>query len=239
MERVFEGCTRRRVGPGRIFLLLVLAVGSPGCVFFELRDALTKTHAGLEHTNRQLQATASQISDATRTLGEQAVPAMNSTASAIRDAKEGMAAAASLAEPMREMRSEMQAMRGDLSALKSQLAEASALVPALQKVGELREPMQRVAALRDSMNNVAALNQPMTDLQGLRVPMQNVAELREPLLATGQLVDPMRALAKESQGMSQTSGGLGRTVALYAGLALVLWTLATAFGVWLGLRFSK
>lgn len=222
-----------------LFWLCLFAALCPGCVFFELRDALTKTHAGLERTNGQLQATASQISDATRTLGEQAVPAMNSTAVAIREAKEGMTAAASLADPMREMRTEMQAMRSDLSALKDQLAQAGALVPALRQAGALREPMERVASLRQTMDNVAALNKPMTELQGLRVPMQNVAELREPLLATGQLVEPMRILAKESQDMQQPGGGLGRTIAIGAAIAFALIVLATAFGVWLGLRFSK
>lgn len=239
MDCAKGGGKRHCAAPRRLLLLLLLATLAPGCVFFELRDALTKTHAGLERTNGQLQATASQISDATRTLGEQAVPAMNRTASAIHEAKEGMTAAASLADPLREMRSEMQAMRGDLSALKEQLAQASSLVPALKQVGALRGPMQDVASLRDTMNNVAALNQPMTSLQGLREPMQSVAELREPLLATGQLVEPMRVLAKESQGMNQSSGGLGRTLTIAAAVAFVLIVLATTLGVWLGLRFSK
>ena len=225
-------------GVSTLLVLLALLFGAPGCVFFELRDALLKTRDGIERTNSQLGAAATQIGNASRVLSDQAVPAMNSTAGVIRDAKEGMSAAANLAEPMREMKGEMEAMRSDLQALKGQLAEAGQLIPALQKAAELREPMMRVAELRDSMNNVAALQQPMTDLTTLRDPMRSVAELREPLSATGQLVEPMRTLAKESQSIDQT-GNLGRSVILYAAIGLVLWMLATAFGVYLGVRFAK
>lgn len=231
----------------RLMLAIVWSVGFfagtslflPGCVFLELRDELIKTQQGLARTNTELQSTSAQIGAATHTLGDQAVPAINNTAGVIREAKSGLEGAANLVEPMREMRAEMQAMRGDLIALKKQLAEAIALVPALRQVGELREPMERVAALREPMNSVALLRDPMGNLPVLREPMERVAELRAPLLATGQLVEPMKELAAQSKSVEQSSERLGQRVLFYGLLGLVLWMLATALGVFLGMRLSR
>ena len=111
-----EGPKQRHLGIAWQPLLMGLALWlAPGCVFLDLRDELSKTQKGLEKTNAQLQAAGAQISAATNTLAEGAVPAMNSTANAIRDTKTSLDGAAGLAEPMREMRTEMQAMRADLS----------------------------------------------------------------------------------------------------------------------------
>lgn len=215
------------------------AAPSSGCVFLDLRDELSRTQKGLERTNQQLQAAGAQISEATNTLAKGAVPAMNSTASAIRDTKLSLDGAAGLAEPMREMRTEMQAMRADLVALKGQLAETAAMVPALRQVGALREPMNQVAGLRETMDHVAELREPMTNLQGLKQPMQSVAELREPMTATAQLVEPMRTLAGQSRNLESTGQQVGRTLLFYGAILLLLWTLATAVGVWLGVRFAR
>ncbi len=240
--RLWAGLGEGRAAPTVLFSLLVsilLPALVPGCVFLDLRDELAKTEKGLEHTNAQLRATAAQISSASTTLGDKVVPAMNNTASAIHDAKAGIDGAANLAEPMQQMRAEMQAMRGDLVALKGQLAATSAMIPALRQVGELREPMLRVADLRDSMTHVADLREPMSSLQQLGAPMQSVAQLREPLTATGQLVEPMKTLASQSQNLEQVSAHLGHTFLIYGLLGLALWTLATAFGVWMGLRWAR
>jgi hypothetical protein len=222
-----------------ILVFVTMALPLSGCVFAELRDELKKTHQGLHQTNAQLQITGHEIHRANALLGDRAVPAIQSSSSTILDAKDGIAGASKLVEPMREMREEMQAMRGDLIALKKELAEAAVLVPALRQVGALREPMLRVSELRGSMEQVAALREPLSSLQTLSEPLKSAAALREPLNATGQLVAPMKTLAEQSQRLPETGERLMSSIWVYALLGLLAWTLTTVFGVWLGSRLAR
>lgn len=209
---------------------------STGCVFFQLKDALEKTGAGLAQTNIELSKASQAIVGTNEALQLGAVPAMKQTVEMMRETKGSLEASAALKEPMGAMNEELVKMRTEMASLRGQLAQMAALGPTMQRVGELRGPMQDVAGLSAVMGRVSELREPMQGLQGLRDPMMNVAQLREPLTTTGLLVEPMRELAAQAKSVEPQTVKNSMLWVVLGGILLSM--LTTAAGVWLGMRLA-
>ena len=83
---------------------------------------------------------------------------------------------------------------------------------------------------------IASLKPAMSEVANLRGPMSEVAALRGALEATSRLEEPLRGLNDVAQRDLKPSLG---TIAMWIGIAFLLWSLSTAVGVVLGLRWSQ
>lgn len=223
----------------RCVLVIATCVSLSGCVFFELRDELSRTQKGLSETNVELRRAGQAISQANHELGDKTVPAMAATTTAIRETKSSLDGAAALRDPMLSMNQELIAMRTEMAALKTQMEKTAALGPAMSRLSDLREPMVRLAGLEQAMSRVAELRDPMNGLQQLKDPMEQVAKLQAPLATTGQLVPPMQDLSAQLRSIGASPERSAWWIAAAVVGMFVFISLSTASGVWLGLRLAR
>lgn len=220
-------------GVGIASVLWTLGLG--GCDIMRL---VKDTSEGIKGTNQQLAAANQTMRDSVTVLSKTGEtlrtvqPSLDRVADldpAMRKLGDMKASMDRLAD-MKTQFEQMQHAMEKMTAMQGTLERMGALAPRLQAVADLRQPMTQVAGLQPTLQAVADLNKPMTELNRLGGSMERVAQLHGPLTKTGELVGPITTVAEQLGGAQSAQ----RSYTLYVFGAAMLWMLATALGVLLG-----
>lgn len=210
-------------------------LGLSGCDIMRL---VKDTSEGIKGTNQQLASANVTMKESVGILSKtgetlRAVqPSLDRVADldpAMRKLGDMKASMDRLAD-MKTQFEQMQHAMEKMTAMQGTLERMGALAPRLQAVADLKQPMSQVAGLQPTLQAVADLKQPMTDLNQLGGSMERVAQLHAPLTKTGELVGPITMVAEQLGGAQSAQ----RSYTLYVFGAAMLWMLATALGVLLG-----